>query len=202
MLGVTFANEHEVGWDTTVKLLAVPDATPIQELMYDITVRAASGSVVFRTKRLISDIGARSIRGRGTRVWEAIKVADGAASGEHSVALKDSWVDADRMREADILEKLKLADTSELFRFVTENGMIGTKCYGDRSFSANAYKWTITLHPIWFHLPPQDHLHRCRFIRRFVFRTYCRTAAGEDGHQETNSRRTWKARRVPRQATS
>lgn len=68
VLSLTYAEEHEVGWDTTMKLLAVPDSSPIQELMYDITIHAASGSVVYRTKRLINDIGARSIRGRGGRM--------------------------------------------------------------------------------------------------------------------------------------
>lgn len=130
VLSLTYAEEHQVGWDTTMKLLAVPDSSPIQELMYDITVRAASGNVVYRTKRLINDIGARSIRGRGTRVWEANKVTDGAVTGD-PVALKDSWVDADRMREADILQRLKSAGTGEDFDFVFSNTTLGVECYGD-----------------------------------------------------------------------
>ena len=81
------------------------------ELMYDILVHDAtspgSGPLVFRTDGLINDDGAESPLGRGTRVWRVKRLVDGepddSAPGR---VLKDSWVDEDRDREGEILEKI------------------------------------------------------------------------------------------------
>ena len=79
--------------------------------MYNILVHDAkspnSEPLVFRTDGLINDDGAKSPLGRGTRVWRVKRLVDGEpdASARGRV-LKDSWVDEDRDREGEILERI------------------------------------------------------------------------------------------------
>ena len=60
----------------------------------------------YRTKRMISNIGADTLRGRGTRVWEAVELDgnDEEVEVATTCVLKDSWVDVDRSRGGKILE--------------------------------------------------------------------------------------------------
>ncbi|KIP02969.1 hypothetical protein PHLGIDRAFT_122006 [Phlebiopsis gigantea 11061_1 CR5-6] len=77
---------------------------------YDITVAGGGTdtSKVFRTKRMISDIGADTLQGRGTRVWEVVELdASGNENGGEICVLKDSWVDDDRDREGKIMAKMR-----------------------------------------------------------------------------------------------
>ena len=75
---------------------------------YDITVRDANSKpFVFRTDGLINDDGAKSPLGRGTRIWRVARIVDGKLKpSEPGRVLKDSWVDEDREREGDILNKI------------------------------------------------------------------------------------------------
>ena len=60
----------------------------------------------FRTKSVISLSGAEPLRGRGTRVFEAVEIDDQGCKKGSNVVLKDIWVDKDRMREGTILTQI------------------------------------------------------------------------------------------------
>lgn len=88
-----------------MKLVAEPVGTLPRQ--YDIEVPSRNGQhAIYRTRRLIFDAGSQRLRGRGTRVWEAVLLENGVESGD-SVVLKDSWVDSALQREGDVLEKFR-----------------------------------------------------------------------------------------------
>lgn len=106
-LSLLFATPDDLGWDDTITRVSPPDVT--ENIVYDIKV----GETVYRTKRLISNLGAEAIHGRGTRVWEVIKLdSKGRETGERRV-LKDFWADADRKPEGDILQRIRNSGTSK-----------------------------------------------------------------------------------------
>jgi hypothetical protein len=71
----------------------------------------ATGIVTrYRTKRLISNIGADAVQGRGTRVWEVRKLSDRNHELEEPLVLKDAWIDDDRMSEGSILREIHNKD--------------------------------------------------------------------------------------------
>jgi hypothetical protein len=112
-ISVMYSQPHQLGWDTTMKVISGDGKHP----RYDITVldESTAEAVTFRTTRLISNISACSIRGRGTRVWEVRQLGpDGEPIGEPGV-LKDSWPDADRTREATILGSIRNATPQQNF---------------------------------------------------------------------------------------
>jgi len=75
----------------------------------------------FRTVKILSDFGAAPIRGRATRVFEAYELdKEGNRTGE-SVAIKDTWMDADRLQEGDILHSM-MKDVKESASDVTVDG--------------------------------------------------------------------------------
>lgn len=86
---------------------------------YDIRVHTQESELApvvvktFRTVKLLSGIGAETIRGRGTRVWEVYKVEDGKVDDSHTYVLKDGWVDSDRMPEAKVVAAI-VADAEQL----------------------------------------------------------------------------------------
>ncbi|EKM52665.1 uncharacterized protein PHACADRAFT_261246, partial [Phanerochaete carnosa HHB-10118-sp] len=104
LLCVAFAEEHQLGWDPTIKRLP---PTPIYPLpRYEITVRDTLRDEVvertYRTKDLIWNYGADAFRGRGTRVWSVVEVDADGNEGTDLYILKDSWADVDREREGHI----------------------------------------------------------------------------------------------------
>lgn len=62
----------------------------------------------FKTIKILSNIGAHALRGRGTRVWQVRRWENGEETGDEMV-LKDCWVDSDRDCEGDIMTAI-LAD--------------------------------------------------------------------------------------------
>ncbi|KAI0093407.1 hypothetical protein BDY19DRAFT_1064761 [Irpex rosettiformis] len=62
--------------------------------------------LVYHTTRLISDDGAKSFRGSGTRVWEVVQVVDGVERTDTPLALKDHWVDDSRQCEGNIIQEI------------------------------------------------------------------------------------------------
>ena len=104
-LSQLYADETDLGLDPTMKmLLPVGDGPPT----YDMTVRvSAEETIVYRTRELIDQENATSLRGRGTRVWDVVLVEDGVANADDSGVLKDFWVDADRTREGEILNNIR-----------------------------------------------------------------------------------------------
>jgi hypothetical protein len=99
-LRLSFAAEHKLGSDPTIKR---SDCISPDGVQYDIVVN----STVYRTVRLILNIGAESLRGQGTRVWEVNEVLPEGTIGANTLVLKDSWVDKDRKREEDILQSIR-----------------------------------------------------------------------------------------------
>ncbi len=91
---MTFGTEEELGWDTTMKRLKTDPN------VLDITVRSATKrKAVYRTIKMLSDYRTDSLVGRGTRVWEVVRLKKGQPVGPHC-ALKDVWVEVDRRRKA------------------------------------------------------------------------------------------------------
>lgn len=62
--------------------------------------------VRYRTVKLLSNVGAESLRGRATRVWKAHRLEDGKIVGA-PVVLKDCWADSDHTREGDVVKRIK-----------------------------------------------------------------------------------------------
>jgi hypothetical protein len=60
----------------------------------------------FCTKKIISSFGAEPLRGRGTRVFEAIEIDKHGNERSSAVVMKDIWIDHDRVREDAIVAKL------------------------------------------------------------------------------------------------
>ncbi|KAJ3557298.1 hypothetical protein NM688_g1546 [Phlebia brevispora] len=110
-LSIAYAEPHHLGWDPTMR--------QTEDGRYDISVYSSNGAlVVYRTLELLSRSGVEALKGRGTRVWKAVRVDDGVESGTPMV-LKDTWVDPDRESEGAVLEKLRNAERKpDLQRFV------------------------------------------------------------------------------------
>ena len=84
----------------------------------------------FLTKDLISSYGAEPLRGRGTRVFEAIEIDEHGCEKGPAVVLKDIWIDHDRMREGAILAQLHdKADKED--KILVEKLFLTTVCHGD-----------------------------------------------------------------------
>lgn len=87
-------------------------------LQYIITVHdAAKKKHRYKTVEMLSDIGAGSLRGRGTRVWKVVpfgKSPAGTAGGSKKaeLVLKDCWVDKGAGKEGDIITAI-LADAQK-----------------------------------------------------------------------------------------
>lgn len=128
-VSLMYARPEELGYDPTITPARDPKARANNQ--YDIVVRDVEGtSWMYRTTRLISSIGAESLRGRGTRVWEAQRLINGRPQGK-SVALKDSWIDDHRDREAAILEKIIASASSVKDRETLVRHLLTIMCYGD-----------------------------------------------------------------------
>ena len=68
-----FAPSHQLGFDPTVRLVDVGE----ENSRYDIVVRSASGEIsTYRTIKLLSRPISRTVMGRATRVWEAVRIVD------------------------------------------------------------------------------------------------------------------------------
>lgn len=99
-----YAEPEDLGWDPTMTLVHGPGGKP-QYNIQAISSKTAT-PVVYRTVRLISNVGTCLLRGRGTRVWEVRMLdANNEPTGPPR-ALKDSWPDADRPREAGVLAQV------------------------------------------------------------------------------------------------
>lgn len=136
-LAFTYASYDGLGWDSTMTL-RWDGGTP----QYDITVQPFPihdtedsreeelKPRTFRTKELLSGIGAEHLRGRGTRVWAVNELVNGDVVAETFV-LKDTWVDSDRIREgkitATILKSVKNAKANALVK----SALLSTEIHGD-----------------------------------------------------------------------
>ncbi|KIP07792.1 hypothetical protein PHLGIDRAFT_12972 [Phlebiopsis gigantea 11061_1 CR5-6] len=137
VLRVSYAPYHQLGWDSSMTLRTPKDG---QELEYDVEVAEIKDEVIsvrtFRTVRLLSNIGAETLRGRGTRVWEVAELDDsGKVKRGPTLALKDSWVDDERGREgkiiADILKAAEARGKDSLENLTMKKHLLTTVAFGD-----------------------------------------------------------------------
>ncbi len=104
-LSVMFATPHQLGWDPT--MIDMGDGT------LAIQVRDQRGRERwYRTEELLSDLGANSLFGRGTRVWSVRRLTLNRKTKEWEstgplFVLKDSWIDEDRPREGELYRELR-----------------------------------------------------------------------------------------------
>ncbi|KAJ3545075.1 hypothetical protein NM688_g5671 [Phlebia brevispora] len=93
------AEEYELGWDPTM--------TRLSKGQFDVQVRTEHGkTVIYRTEQLLSSHAAEAMLSRGSRVHSARRLVNGQPSGD-LVVLKDTWIDADRDREGEILKTIE-----------------------------------------------------------------------------------------------
>ena len=118
-----------MGVDPTMKLLLpVKDAPP----RYDITVRLSpQKSVVYRTRELIDQESASSLCGRGTRVWDVALVDGGVVKHDEGGVLEDYWVDADRMREREILDQIRQSGLDSELQTALDTYLLTVVAQGD-----------------------------------------------------------------------
>ena len=123
-----YADEHDLGFDPTMTVYTTLDDGSQQ---YDVVVRLADGAhQTYRTKRLLSNGGGVYLHGRGTRVWEAVRLENGMETGE-IVALKDSWVDEYREREGAINVRVLGAPALISDSVQLNETLIPVRAYGD-----------------------------------------------------------------------
>ena len=101
VLFLSYASSEALGYDKTMRLL--------EGNKYEVDV----GSLTFVSSQILSDIAADRLCGRATRVFE---VSEKSGSSQH-FALKDQWIDDDRLSEGLVLEDLRAIIKSKM-----ENG--------------------------------------------------------------------------------
>ncbi|THG92913.1 hypothetical protein EW026_g8162 [Hermanssonia centrifuga] len=127
-LSLICADPYEIGWDPT---MVIVDAKKGKEVQYDITVRSEDGEHrVYRTLKMLSNIGAEAVQGRGTRVWLVVRNINGRL-GSEQVVLKDSWIDHDRMREGRILQEIIGASKSMPIAHLVRGMFLSVESHGD-----------------------------------------------------------------------
>ena len=85
---------------------------------------------MFRTIQILSSFGAEPLRGRGTRVYEAIEIDKKGDPIGPPVVLKDTWIDSDRNREGKVLTSIDaVVDGDD--RLVFERNFSTRICDGD-----------------------------------------------------------------------
>ncbi|KDN34100.1 hypothetical protein RSAG8_12802, partial [Rhizoctonia solani AG-8 WAC10335] len=106
VLSMLLATRERLGYDPDTELL--PSHDPYAEPAYRITIRNSKTRelTVYCTIKMISDVGADSMVGPGTRVWIVQKLVDGKLVGPYYV-LKDVWVHEDRLPEHILLNKIR-----------------------------------------------------------------------------------------------
>lgn len=132
-----FAEDHQLGFDDTIVPRPTLDSTG--GVQYDIEVNGTW----YRTQRLVSSIGAETIRGRGTRVWEVKELDANKVEKSDSSILKDSWGDEKRLREE--LVNKKIRDTKNLDDSQSE--ML------QQSLLTCLNSWDVTVETLWGRKP-------------------------------------------------
>lgn len=123
VLSIVYSPPIDLGLDPT--MCSVDNSE-----QYDISVRADDGSVkVYRTIEILASRDPDMLFGRGTRVWKAVHIEDGQTVCE-PVALKDAWVDLERMPEGTIFDKVRLVTPVEHEQPVG-NFFPSVECHGD-----------------------------------------------------------------------
>ena len=123
-----FADQKSLGFDPTI------EPYPGDGGQFVITVHPKGDKLNprrFLTEKILYSHGAEPLRGRGTRVFEAVEIGPNENRiGSSSVVLKDIWIDSDRRREGDILTSLyEEADTKD--RPLVRRYFLTAVCDGD-----------------------------------------------------------------------
>lgn len=116
--------------DTTIKPVTCPGPP---RWRFDITVHPVNDKQnprTFRTIDKLSFSGAEPLRGRGTRVFEAVELDQDGNPSNTRVALKDIWIDSDRKREGEILTLLHEA-ANDVDKHLIKEHFLTTVCHGD-----------------------------------------------------------------------
>ncbi|KAJ7201727.1 hypothetical protein C8J57DRAFT_1154475 [Mycena rebaudengoi] len=95
LLALAFADEEQLGFDTTMSQLMDENDT----IQYKMMV----GNKTYITRCPLVDYAADGIRGRGTRVWEAYE----EGIPDILVVIKDVWIHSDAITEGDQLRALR-----------------------------------------------------------------------------------------------
>ena len=122
-----FADQKSLGFDPTVQ------PVPGKGGQFVITVHPdddKQNTRRFRTKQIISSFGAEPLRGRGTRVYEAVELDVNGNPIGSPVVLKDTWIDSDRIREGTILASIHAAVQGS-DRILFERNFLTRICDGD-----------------------------------------------------------------------
>ena len=122
-----FAKPHQLGFDPTMAPITQPDGS----LQYDITVRSEAGDEqVYRTRKLLSSNVADRITGRGTCIWEVIRLEKGVEVGDSAV-LKEAWVDEYRLREGNIIAQIRKCAVDDATKSDVQKVLLMVLTHGD-----------------------------------------------------------------------
>ncbi|CAE6522655.1 unnamed protein product [Rhizoctonia solani] len=117
ILSILLASPTQLGYDPT--MVANPSDDGNSEPSYDIIIHNTdTGVSKYRTIHMLSDVGANSSVGRGTRVWAVRKLVDGVPIGP-SYALKDVWVHDNRPPEHQVIKKIRQDQSDYAKHFLT-----------------------------------------------------------------------------------
>jgi hypothetical protein len=121
-----FADQKSLGFDPTIQ------PVPGRRGQFVITVHPDNDKENprrFRTTQILYSYGAEALRGRGTRVFEAVEIDGNGDPTGSPVVLKDTWIDSDHTREGDALASLHAAANDE-DRQLIEKHFLTTICHG------------------------------------------------------------------------
>jgi Fungal protein kinase len=122
VLFLSYASSEELGYDKTMRLF--------EGKKYEVNV----GSLTFVSSRILFDLAADRLCGRATRVFE---VYEKLGPLQH-FALKDQWINDDRLAEGSVLEDLRATIKSEMKKGLFDD-MDLTRVPVDYFLSVKAY---------------------------------------------------------------
>jgi hypothetical protein len=127
-LGLASCTLEQLGYDPTIRWVAKEPEDNVPTFHIDVGTNPVR---TFRTRRIISDYGADTMCGRGTRIWAVVETTnlDGP-----EYALKDCWVDHDRPREGGVLQELyhiDLGNTTRAERQAARRHFLTLVTHGD-----------------------------------------------------------------------
>ncbi|KAF8493938.1 hypothetical protein F5888DRAFT_1720628 [Russula emetica] len=122
-----FADQTSLGFDSTIQPVTGNRGQSVVTVHPD---NDKQNSRRFRTTEILSSYGAEPLRGRGTRVFQAVEIDGNGEPSGSPVVLKDIWIDSDRTREGNILASLR-SETNDEDRLLFEERFLTTICHGD-----------------------------------------------------------------------
>lgn len=102
------AEDYQLGFDDTI--VRRPNLDTYGSTQYDIEVNGTW----YCTQRLVSSIGADTIRGRGTQVWEVKELDENKVEMPRFLILKDSWANEERTSLREELIHREILETNDL----------------------------------------------------------------------------------------